>query len=417
MNKNILRNLKFSIYHHRNNFYTDTNYKFKDLRIAYESWGKIANPTILLFTGLSASMHACSNNNLKDGLGGNREIGWWEKFIGPDRPLDTNKFHIVCANYIGGCFGSTGPMSFKDNGERYKLDFPVVTIFDQARAQYQLLQYLGVENQIHAVVGSSKGGMASLAFAALYPEVSSVISISSCSATHPYAIGLRSAQRQILISDKKWNNGNYYDSEFPKDGMKLARMLATISYRSGPEWEQRYARKRQLESIGANPTLHKPEFLIETYLDYQGEKYSEGYDPNSLLYLSKSMDLFDISSIYHPNEYIRERLVRPDPSVPPLQEFCPSYLERRDDTFIYGETDHIVQSLKFVNQPILIMGVKTDILFPIEQQRELADKLKKSGNNHVTFYEIDSIYGHDTFLLDLTSMGAAIKGFLETRVD
>ena len=399
------------IYKHTKPFFTDTNYKLSRFELAYETWGDKKNPAILLFTGLSASSHAKSTKL-------NPQNGWWENFIGKNRPLDTDKYYIICANYLGGCFGSSGPSSLNENGERYALQFPVVTIFDQVRAQFQLLNYLGVDKDIHAVVGSSKGGMASLSAAAMFPQVRSVICISSCTATHPYAIGLRSSQRQILTSDVNWNKGNYYDSKFPHDGMKLARMVATIGYRSGPEWELRYGRNRKVESAGKAPTLVEPEFLIETYLDYQGEKYSEGYDPNSLLYLSKSMDLFDISSIYHPNENIRNELIRPDPSESPKQpEFCVSFQERQDTSWSNTDGNYMVKALSNVTQPILVLGVKTDILFPIDQQRELADKLKKSGNKYVTFYEIDSLFGHDTFLLDLTSIGAAVKGFLEARIE
>ena len=401
--------IKSLVYKHSKKFITDTSYTFNNLELAYETWGDKRNPTLLLFTGLSASSHAKSNDL-------NSKVGWWEKFIGANRPLDTNKFHIVCANYLGGCFGSTGPSSFIQ-GKRYATNFPIITIFDQVRAQMQLLKHLKVDHNIHACIGPSKGGMAALACAAMYPQVKSIICISSCIATHPYAIGLRSAQRQILSKDPNWNNGDYYDGVFPSNGMKLARMVATIGYRSGPEWELRYGRSRRVESVGTNPTLVEPEFLIETYLDYQGTKYSEGYDPNSLLYLSKSMDLFDISSIYHPNESIRQELVRKDPSIPPTQpQFCASFKERQDASWHTNE-DYMVKALSFINQPALILGVKTDILFPIEQQRELAKKLKKSGNKYVTYYEIDSLYGHDTFLLDLNSIGAAVKGFLEARTE
>ena len=401
---------KYQIYKHSLPFFTDTNHKFNHFQLAYETWGDKRNPAILLFTGLSASSHAKFTPE-------NPTNGWWENFIGKNKPLDTDKFFIVCANYLGGCFGSTGPSSFDDNGERYSLRFPIMTIFDQVRAQFQLLKHLGVDN-IHAVVGSSKGGMASLAAAAMYPQVKSVVCISSCTATHPYAIGLRSSQRQILASDLNWNGGNYYDGPFPHSGMKLARMVATIGYRSGPEWELRYGRRRKVESVGLNPSLVDPEFLIETYLDYQGEKYSEGYDPNSLLYLSKSMDLFDISSIYHPNDNVRELLIRRDPSEAPKEmDFCVSFKERQDFSWFKEDENYMVKSLEPITQPTLVLGVKTDILFPIDQQRELADKLKKAGNKYVTFYEIDSIFGHDTFLLDLTSIGAAVKGFLETRIE
>lgn len=225
--------------------------------------------------------------------------------------------------------------------------------------------------QLHACVGSSLGGMLSLMAAAEFPErVGRIISISSCAQSHPSSIAMRYLQRKTIMSDPNWNKGHYYDGPYPKMGMKLAREIATMTYRSGPEWDQRFSRER---IDPGSPNTLCPTFTIESYLEYQGESFSTKYDPNSLLYISKAMDLFDMGEGYSS-----------------LQE-----------------------GLSRVKCPVMVIGVQTDILFPIWQQRTLAELLQKSGNLGVTFYELNSLYGHDTFLLDINGVGAAVKGYLE----
>lgn len=277
-------------------------------QLAYESWGELSparDNVILLHTGLSASSHARSTD-------ANGKPGWWEQFIGPGRPLDTDKFHIVCANVLGGCYGSTGPSSpmaiavsgedssDKEDHEPFATRFPVVSVFDMVRAQFLLLNHLGVR-RLHASVGSSMGGMQSLAACALFPErVDRCVSISACARSHPYSIALRFAQRAVLMNDPHWHQGFYQpqfgplDSEEmrlanlarpdrlpPHRGMKLARLIATVGYRSGPEWEKRFGRRRvnsalpeeseqlsKWQRLTDNPQFC-PEFLIESYLDHQ----------------------------------------------------------------------------------------------------------------------------------------------------
>lgn len=238
-------------------------------------------------------------------------------------------------------------------------------------AQFRLLDHLGIE-KLYASVGSSLGGMLSLMTAALHPDrVERVVSISSCGQSHPSSIALRYLQRKCIMCDPNWNRGHYYGGTFPKIGMKLAREIATMTYRSGPEWDERFGRKRISEE---DPSLC-PTFLIESYLEHQGESFSTKFDPNSLLYISKAMDMFDVAE-----------------GFPSLEA-----------------------GLARIKCPIMVIGVQTDILFPIWQQRELSATLQKAGNNAVTYYELNSIYGHDTFLLDLNGVGAGVKGFLETH--
>ncbi|RIA93072.1 Alpha/Beta hydrolase protein [Glomus cerebriforme] len=426
----------YSLFHHSEPFLCDHGGILPELDIAYETWGELnekRDNAILIQTGLSGSSHAKSHEK-------NVQPGWWEQFIGPGLSIDTNKYFVICTNVIGGCYGSTGPSSIDpSDGERYATRFPILTIFDMVRAQFLLLDYLKI-NKLHASVGSSMGGMQSLASAWLYPDrVSRLISISACARSHPYSIALRHTQRQVLMADPNWNKGFYYNSIPPHIGMKLAREIATISYRSGPEWEQRFGRKRQLEE--QTPALC-PDFLIETYLDYQGERFCLQYDPNSLLYVSKAMDLFDMSasvleklkrkrsentkkSLYTESRNNDTCYVTYDkPSSisqhhhqastkPSLKSAEKKHISSLASVINGNDLEDLVQGLSVIKQPSLILGVQSDILFPYWQQKEIAECLRMGGNKDVTYYELDSMYGHDTFLIDLTNVGSAVKGHLE----
>ncbi|KAJ2294411.1 Homocysteine synthase, partial [Coemansia sp. RSA 2706] len=279
----------YSVYAHDAPFACDHGGVLPRFDIAYETWGTLnaaKSNAILVHTGLSGSSHAHSHER-------NPNPGWWEKFIGPGRALDTDKFFVMCTNVLGGCYGSTGPGSVDPRtGARYATTFPLLTVNDMVRAQFRLLDALGIE-RLHASVGASMGGMQSLCAAALHPtRVGRVVSISACARSHPYSIALRFAQRQALMADPNFNRGFYYEHTPPHVGMKLARAVATVTYRSGPEWEQRFGRRRRLPE---QPPALCPDFLVETYVDHASERFCLQYDANSLLYVSKAMDMFDVS--------------------------------------------------------------------------------------------------------------------------
>lgn len=412
--------------------------------IAYESWGSLnaeRTNAILLHTGLSASSHAHSTDI-------NPAPGWWQKFIGPGAPLDTDKYFIICTNVIGGCYGSTGPSSRDPvDGQRYATRFPILTMDDMVRAQFRLLDSLSIE-RLYASVGSSMGGMQSLAAGVMFPErVGRVASISGCARSHPYSIAMRHTQRQVLMVDPNWSRGFYYDKVPPHAGMKLAREIATVTYRSGPEWEQRFGRRRADPS---RPPALCPDFLIETYLDHAGEKWCLEYDANSLLYISKAMDLFDLgqkqqSMIGQRRQQNESRLSNhgsarnaigstlqndactltlpetPYEEQPSAEEAAPASIPSTTSMTTAVKSNvqppqDLVQGLRPLSQtPTLVMGVASDILFPAWQQREIADTLRMTGNRSVTHIELGedkSIFGHDTFLLDLENVGEALKTFL-----
>ncbi|RYC84960.1 Serine O-acetyltransferase [Fusarium oxysporum f. sp. narcissi] len=400
-----------------------------EFNIAYETWGELnadKSNAILLHTGLSASSHAHSTE-------ANTKPGWWEKFIGPGGPLDTNKYQVICTNVIGGCNGSTGPSSVDPgNGERYATHFPILTMDDMVRAQFRLLDHLGID-KLYASVGSSMGGMQSLAAGVLFPSrVGRIVSISGCARSHPYSIAMRHTQRQVLMMDPNWNRGFYYGKVPPHAGMKLAREIATVTYRSGPEWEQRFGRRR---ADSSKPPALCPDFLIETYLDHAGEKWCLNYDPNSLLYVSKAMDLFDLG-IEHQRATRARRQEReknlasgeasplsPDAcslTLPnkPYEEQPGAHPDPSDATVVPGSRppEDLIHGLAPLRDtPTLVMGVASDILFPAWQQREVAEAVRLAGNRNVTHVELSeemSMFGHDTFLLDLKYIGNNLRMFL-----
>jgi homoserine O-acetyltransferase len=346
-------------------------------QVAYECWGTLNSErsnAILLFTGLSPSAHAASSTR-------NPEPGWWEKMIGPGHAIDTDQYFVMCVNSLGSCFGSTGPASLNPvTGKPYRLDFPELSVEDIARAGFEAARTLGI-GQIDTVMGPSLGGMVVVAFAAAVPGgARRVISISGSSASSPFAIALRSVQREAVMSDPAWNKGQYSDNERgPQSGMRIARKLGTITYRSADEWAGRFARqgispvgKRAVElALKRVPEGFGPRFAVETYLESQAERFVRVFDPNCYLYLSRAMDCFDIAAHGAPAEvYRRSGIAR-----------------------------------------ALVIGVESDFLFAITEQAQIAADMQAAGID-TRFAELSSIEGHDAFLVDLPRFDAAIRGFL-----
>lgn len=330
--------------------------RLSQVTIAYESWGELSfnkDNAILIFTGLSPSPHAASS--ILDPT-----PGWWEYMIGPGKPIDTNKYYVICVNSLGGCFGSTGPMSINpETGKPYGLDFPDLSIEDIAKAGHHLLQELDIDH-LHSVVGPSMGGMSALAYALQYPdEIDYMVNISAACRALPFTIAMRSLQREIIRCDHTWNKGDYYEQGQPISGMTLARKLGLVSYRAAEEWHQRFDRTR-IEKQRRKGEPFELEFQVESYLDYNAKKFIHSFDANSYLYMSRAMDWFDVAD--HGGS-VKAGLA------------------------------------KVHTKKNLIVGVTTDILFPIDQQKEMADGLSSLGKE-TEFVSIDSINGHDAFLVD-----------------
>ena len=334
--------------------------------IAYETWGKLNSKkdnAVFIFTGLSPSSHLSSSK-------GDSTPGWWEDIVGPKKSIDTDRFFVICINSLGSCFGSTGPSSVNPKtNDLYRMSFPILSIEDIARAGMKVLEHLKIDS-LYANLGPSIGGMTSLAFELLFPGITeNLVLISTGPHSNSYTIALRSLQREMIYSDPEWNKGNYKKSKLPLRGMMIARKLGMMTYRSSEEWIERFSREKIRELDSSDITSSS--FQIESYLAHNAAKFIEIFDPNSYLYLSKASDLFDVCD--------------------------------------HGGT--LEDSLtKITANKINIIGVKSDTLFPVYQQRQLAEILKNSGKL-VDYLEIDSIQGHDSFLVDMGRFIPAIKSF------
>jgi homoserine O-acetyltransferase/O-succinyltransferase len=336
-------------------------------RIAYETWGELntaRDNALLLFTGLSPSAHAASSN-------ADPSDGWWQRMVGPGLAIDTDQYFVICVNSLGSCFGSTGPSSDDPaTGKPYRLSFPDLSVEDIARAGYETVRSLGIE-RLSAVAGPSLGGMVVLAYSALFPGgTRRLISISGTPAASPFAIALRSIQREAITNDPDWRNGNYTADRPPRTGQRLARKLGTVTYRSAAEWQQRFDR----EPIRPDMKRDDPfasEFAVQGYLEAQAARFVSAFDANCYLYLSRAMDRWDLS-VHDKHELVLAR----------------SKIEQA-----------------------LVIGVESDLLFAIAEQRSLAKSMETAGIT-TRFAPLQCIEGHDSFLIDIERFGREIRGFL-----
>src|SRR5215831_11061733 len=260
-------------------------------RLAYETWGTLSparDNAIFILTGLSPSAHAASN-------AGDPSPGWWEEMIGPGKPIDTNRWFVICANTLGSCKGSTGPASIDPaTGDVYRLSFPDLTLEDVANASYELVRGLGIE-RLAVLLGNSMGGMSGLGYLVQHPgSVRAHISISTAPTAQPFAIAIRSLPREAIRTDPTWNNGNYDDDHYPEAGMSIARKLGVITYRSAMEWVGRFARIRLDHETRPDDDPFGVEFAVESYLAGHARRFVRNFDPNCYLYLSRASDWFDV---------------------------------------------------------------------------------------------------------------------------
>ncbi len=346
--------------------------KLDHLDMAYETWGKLnENKTnvIVIFTGLSPSSHIASSD--KDSA-----PGWWDSIVGPDKAVDVNKYFVICVNSLGSCFGSTSPVSInKKTSKPYRLAFPALSIEDMANASHLLIKKIGIK-KIKVLIGPSMGGMQALAYSVLHNKsVENIILISTATQALPFAIAIRSLQREVIRKDPLWKNGFYSYEEPPLNGVRIARKLGMTSYRSSTEWIQRFGRKKTSGALITQNTFGIDntnfEYEIESYLEHHAVKFQNVFDANCYLYLSRAMDWFDLA-------------------------------EHGDST---------VNALSKTNiKKALVLGVDTDTLFPIQQQKEIAEGLSQAGSQ-VTFKTLHSIQGHDSFLVDTENFSVPIKEF------
>ncbi len=341
--------------------------------IAYETYGTLneqKDNAILIAHAFSGDSHV-AGHYATDTDGG--KPGWWDFLVGPGKGIDTNKYFVICPNILGSCMGSTGPGSINPETEKpYALDFPMMTIGDMVLTQKILIDHLGIE-KLRAVVGGSVGGMQVLEWSVKYPDaVQAAIPIATTMRHSALAIAFNEIARQSIISDPNWNKGNYYDGQPPNLGLAVARMVGHVTYLSDEAMRRKFGRKLQDKksfSYGFDG-----DFQVESYLRYQGSKFVSRFDANSLLYITKAADYFDVVDLMN--------------SPPPSKQ----------------STD---ERIKY-----LVVSFSSDWLYPTYQAKELVQALKRRGED-VSFCEIEADCGHDAFLIPDDRFITLIRGFID----
>jgi homoserine O-acetyltransferase len=296
--------------------------------------------------------------------------GWWDNLIGPGRGIDTNKYFVICSNVLGGCKGSTGPSSTNPKtGQPYGIDFPIVTIGDMVNAQRHLVDHLKIDKLL-TVLGGSMGGMQVLQWMISYPNrIQSAIPIATTMKHTPQQIAFNEVGRQAVMADPNWKNGHYYCSKPPAKGLAVARMIGHITYMSDASMAEKFGRRTRLDK---NPFKFSADFEVEGYLKYRGDNFVRRFDANSYLYITKAIDYFNI---------------------------------------LNGHGIGIV--FKGLKAKVLVISFKSDWLYPTYQSQEIAKACKLSGVD-ASYCEINSTYGHDSFLLEIEQETQLIGNFLKT---
>ncbi len=337
--------------------------------VAYETWGTLnaaRDNAVLVLTGLSPSAHMTSSEE-------DPSRGWWEEMAGAGKAIDTDRWFVICVNSLGSDKGSTGPASTDPvTDEPYRLTFPPLALEDVANAAHAAVRGLGIE-RLACLIGCSMGGMSALAYMLLHPgSVRAHISVDTAPQAQPFAIAIRSLQREAIRLDQHWNEGFYDDENYPDTGMSIARKLGVITYRSAMEWNGRFARIR-LDPEQREDQPFGVEFQVESYLEAHARRFVRNFDPNCYLYLSRASDWFDMAEYGHGSVH---------------------------------------EGLKRIQiEQAMVIGVSTDILFPLQQQEQIAEGLEAAGAQ-VEFVALDSPQGHDAFLVDIEHYSPAIGGFL-----
>ncbi len=331
--------------------------QLQEVSVAYETYGTLApekDNAILVAHALTGDSHPAAHDSQD-------EEGWWDLLVGPGRPLDSDRFFIICANVLGGCQGTTGPASpDPTTGRPYGPRFPTVTVRDMVNVQKALLEALGI-NHLVLVVGGSLGGMQALEWAVSYPGFTdAVIAIAAPGYASPQSIAYNKVGRQAVMLDPNWQQGDYYGGPGPAEGLAVARSVGMITYQSEQSMANKFARR-----------MRDGQFEVENYLDYQGRCLVERFDANSYLYLLRALDLYDLGHGYA------------------------SYKA----------------ALARIEAKVLVVGVTSDILYPARQQVELVQTLKSLGVR-AEYAEVDSPHGHDGFLIDFDLLRPLLTDFV-----
>ena len=352
----------------------DSGQALDGVSIAYETYGELAADkanAILVFHALTGDQHVASPHPITG------KPGWWDRMIGPGKPIDTSRYQVICANVIGGCMGSTGPASPAPiDGKPWGMRFPVITVRDMVRAQAALLDALGIE-RLHAVVGGSMGGMQALSLAANFPERAERVLAIAASARHSAQnIAFHEVGRQAIMADPNWRDGDYYgQGKGPEKGLAVARMAAHITYLSEAGLTDKFGRRLQDRpdgTKGAKSFGFDADFQVESYLRHQGIAFTDRFDANSYLYITRAMDYFDLA------EEHGGRLA--DAFAGATARFC-------------------------------AVSFDTDWLYPTAESRAIVHALNAAAAP-VSFVELKAPHGHDSFLLEVPALDRVIRGFL-----
>ncbi|GAB4312578.1 MAG: homoserine O-acetyltransferase [Promethearchaeota archaeon] len=345
--------------------------------LAYETFGELddgAKNAVLVFHALSGSARVTRTAEEFENDEGVR--GWWERMVGPGRPIDTEQYFVVCANVLGSCYGSTGPASENPaTGKPFALDFPILTVHDMVEAQLPLLDHMGID-RVLTVVGGSMGGMQALDFAFNHPErTASLIPLSTTPQSSAQNIAFHEVGRQAIMADPNWRGGKYYNHEPPNVGLSVARMVGHITYLSDASMRAKFGRRLQPNGGDTGRKHFGDQFAVESYLNYKGSSFTKRFDANSYLYITKAIDYFDLFA---------------DPRVIKAPK------DRR----------HLWHGLK-----ALVVSFTSDWLYPTYQSKRLVRFLKSVGVP-AAFCEVQSDYGHDAFLLEVEHQGCLVSDFL-----
>jgi len=353
----------------RKDFKLESGQKFGPITLVYETYGRLnarRDNTILICHALTGNAHVAGKLP-----GEKKSSGWWDPVIGPGKPFDTNKYFIICSNILGGCSGSTGPSSLNPQTNKpYAMRFPIITIRDIADAQYRLItEHFGLQ-KLKAVVGGSIGGMQTLEWGVRYPQLSEhLIVISTTHKLSSQAIAFNKIGRHAITIDPSWKDGNYYGQPGKIKGLGLARMVAHITYLSEEGMQNKFGRERTSRK---NLFSFQEQFQVENYLDHQSEKFMQRFDANSYIYLSKAMDLFDLTRGFR----------------------------------------NLDAAIKRIQAKTLFLYFSSDWLFPEYQSVELIESFQKNKKD-ILSYKIESKAGHDAFLIEYDKLNPIMQNFLD----
>ncbi len=338
--------------------------------VAYETYGELdgsASNAVLILHALTGDQHVASPHPLTG------RPGWWERMVGPGRPVDPARHFVICANVLGGCSGTTGPAcAHPDDGAPYAMRFPVITLRDMVRAQGALLDTLGIA-KLRAVVGGSMGGMQALQWAAVYPErVAAAVAIATAARHSAQNIAFHEVGRQAIMADPRWRGGDY-GGEPPAAGLAVARMAAHITYLSEAGLTEKFGRR--LQDRDALRFGFDADFQVESYLRHQGLSFVERFDANSYLYITRAMDYFDLGQ---------------------------EHGGRLADAF---------RGAGAAGVRFCVVSFDSDWLYPTAESRAVVRALHAAGAP-ASFVELRSPFGHDAFLLENAELRAVVDGFL-----